>query len=179
LVCLPLIACAALGCGNSDDASPVNANGGSAGNGGSGGVPAGGSAGSGGSAGDDAGASDSATPEDTGPAPLALNGCTPAAFVEAAMPTIFIARDGLVYTPKCLTVDPGTTVRFEGSLAAHPLAPGNPDDPQAGSPANPIQQTASGSSVEFTFTAPGTYAYHCVLHSFGAGSGMAGAIFVR
>ena len=95
------------------------------------------------------------------------------------MPTILIARDGLVYTPKCLTVDRGTTVRFEGSLAAHPLAPGNPDDRGAGSAQNPIQETSSGNSVEFTFTTPGTYAYYCVLHSFGAGSGMAGAIFVR
>jgi plastocyanin len=64
-------------------------------------------------------------------------------------------------------------------LAAHPLAPGNPDDPRAGSPQNPIEQTSSGNSVEFTFTTPGTYAYYCELHTFGAGSGMAGAVFVR
>ena len=111
----------------------------------------------------------------------AVNGCAPGAFVEAAeaMPTIFIGRDGLVFTPKCLTVAQGTTVRWEGSLTAHPIAPGNSDDPLAGSPSNPITQTRSGNSVEFTFAIPGTFAYYCELHSFGAGSGMAGAVFVR
>ncbi len=122
---------------------------------------------------------DSGTPMDSGPVPLTVNGCTPQAFAEAAMPTIFIARDGLVFTPKCLTVASGTTVRWEGSLAAHPLAPGNRDDPAAGSPGNPIRPTSSGSSVEFTFTTPGTFAYYCELHDFGPGSGMAGAVFVR
>jgi plastocyanin len=73
----------------------------------------------------------------------------------------------------------GQTVRFEGSLSAHPLAPGNADDEAAGSPNNPITATSSGNSVEFTFDEPGTFAYFCELHSFGAGMGMAGAIHVR
>jgi plastocyanin len=124
---------------------------------------------------------DSGTTTDGGPTPLAVNGCTAGAFVEAseAIPTVFIGRDGLVFTPKCLTVTAGTTVRWEGSLAAHPIAPGNTEDPQAGSPGNPIQATASGNSVEFTFATPGTYAYFCELHSFGPGNAMAGAVFVR
>jgi plastocyanin len=169
MVCLSLLALATINCSSSDDAgappgeTPMDA---------AGPEPDTGTD-------PDSGTTDSGTTMDAGPAPMAVNGCTAAAFAEAAAPTIFIGRDGLVFTPKCLTVAQGTTVRWEGSLTAHPIAPGNPDNPQAGSPGNPIQPTATGNSVEFTFTAPGTYPYYCELHSFGAGSGMAGAVFVR
>lgn len=73
----------------------------------------------------------------------------------------------------------GQTARFEGSLTAHPLARGTPESLTAGSPGNPIATTATGSSVEFTFSSAGTFPYHCTVHSFGAGMGMAGSIHVR
>jgi plastocyanin len=168
MVCLPFLALATLGCGSSDDAGalPSETPTDSA-------VPEPDSGSE-----PDSGTTDAGT-MDAGPTPMAVNGCTASAFVEASPPTVFIGRDGLLFTPKCLTVAQGTTVRWEGSLAAHPIAPGNPEDPQAGSPGNPIGKTSSGSSVEFTFTAPGTFAYYCELHTFGAGIGMAGAVFVR
>ena len=167
VVWLPLLALGTLSCGGSEgDGSPN-------GNLPNPGVP------------DTGAGSDTGSERDSGAtdgaAPMAVNGCTEGAFVETtdAKPTIFVGRDGLVFTPKCLTIAAGTTVRWEGSLAAHPVAPGNFEDAQAGSPGNPIQPTASGNSVEFTFTTPGTFAYYCELHSFGPGNGMAGVVFVR
>jgi plastocyanin len=113
--------------------------------------------------------------------PQALNGCGAADFVDASEDdaVVQIAADGLSFTPPCITVAAGQTLRFEGSLTAHPIAPGNADDAEAGSPDNPITATSSGSSVEFTFDSAGTYPYYCELHSFGAGMGMAGAVYVR
>lgn len=112
-----------------------------------------------------------------------FNGCSAEDYVdlsaEDAARVVTIAGAGLTYTPKCLIVAAGQSVRFEGSLAAHPLAPGHPDDPSAGTSENPIEETSSGREASFTFERAGTYPYHCTLHSFGAGQGMAGTIHVR
>jgi plastocyanin len=77
-----------------------------------------------------------------------------------------------------MVVAVGQTVRWEGALSAHPLAPGNADHPDAGSANSPIVATSSGTSVEFTFSAPGTFPYECQVHSFGDGKGMAGVVHV-
>jgi len=114
--------------------------------------------------------------------PLAINGCKADAYVDRtatdADRTVLIGAEGVVYTPRCMTVAVGQTVRWEGRLSAHPTLPGNADDAAAGSPDNPILPTSSGSSVEFTFEKAGTFPYYCELHSSGAGNGMAGAIHV-
>jgi plastocyanin len=112
-----------------------------------------------------------------------FNGCTAAAYEDdraaSAARIIGIATEGgLNFTPKCMTIAVGQTVRWEGSLAAHPLAPGNIDHPEAGSPDSPIVVTSSGSSVEFTFNSAGTFPYVCQVHSFGDGLGMAGVVHV-
>ena len=134
-------------------------------------------------AGSESSGSGSAGSPSNGDEPAVLNGCTAAEYedfsADDAQRVIEIAAAGLSFTPPCMTITAGQTVRFEGSLSAHPLAPGNPDDAAAGSPDNPITATSSGDSVEFAFDAPGTFAYYCELHSFGAGMGMAGAIHVR
>ena len=126
-------------------------------------------------------AGSSSTGEGEGPA--ALNGCKPDSFVdlsaEADERVVQIAVDGLVYTPPCTMIAVGQSVKFEGSLSAHPLAPGNANDAAAGSPANPITPTSSGSSAEFSFETSGTFPFYCELHGFGDGKGMAGAIYVR
>ena len=117
--------------------------------------------------------------------PLAINGCNATSYAaadhtDATDPRVIqIAIDGLVFTPPCITIAAGQSVRFEGSLTAHPLAPGTPDDAQAGSPESPIERTSSGNSAEFTFEHPGTFPYYCELHGFGSGSGMVGAVYVR
>jgi plastocyanin len=125
---------------------------------------------------------DDAGEQDDGNAPQELNGCTASSFAdlsEQAEPVVQIASEGLKFTPPCVATSPGQTLRFEGSLTAHPLAPGNAEDSAAGSPNNPIERISSGSSVELRFDAAGTYPYYCELHSFGAGMGMAGAVYVR
>jgi plastocyanin len=127
--------------------------------------------------------SGSAGSPSNGDEPATLNGCTADEYAdrsaEDAERVVQIAAAGLVFTPPCMTIAAGQTVSFEGSLSAHPLAPGNADDHAAGSPDSPIVATSSGNRVEFTFDTPGTFAYFCELHSFGAGMGMAGAIHVR
>lgn len=127
----------------------------------------------------------SATPEG-GAAELeipALNGCKAADYVdlsaEDAERTIQIAAEGLTFTPKCMIVSAAQTVAWQGSLSAHPLAPGNPENAKAGSPDNPIPVVTSGSGVEVSFPATGTYPYYCQLHAFGTGQGMVGAVHVR
>ena len=113
----------------------------------------------------------------------AFNGCSADEYEDRSAPdderAIAIAQRGLTYTPKCMIVAAGQRVRWEGNLSAHPLAPGHPDDPLAGSAGNPIEPKASGSVAEFAFEAPGTFPYHCTLHAFGAGQGMAGVVHVR
>jgi plastocyanin len=115
--------------------------------------------------------------------PQIFNGCAASDYedrsAESAERVIQIAVEGLKFTPPCLEIAQGQAVRFEGSLSAHPLAPGNPDDASAGSANNPITATSSGARVEFSFPRAGTYPYFCELHAFGAGMGMAGAIYVR
>lgn len=112
-----------------------------------------------------------------------FNGCVSADYedqsADDAPRIIGIATQGLSFTPPCLIIEAGQTVRWEGSLSAHPLAAGNPDDPDAGSPNSPIRATSSGQSVEFTFPDAGTFPYYCELHSFGNGQGMAGVVHVK
>jgi plastocyanin len=114
---------------------------------------------------------------------LTLNGCSADAYEDHSDPSaervIQIAANGLTFTPKCLLIAPGQTARFEGSLSSHPLAPGNPENPNAGSAHTPIIATSSGMSVEFTFDSAGIFPYFCELHAFGNGMGMAGAVLVR
>lgn len=124
-----------------------------------------------------------AAPPEVDESLLSQNGCKPAAYEDRSGEdddrAIAVAKDGLVYTPKCLTIAVGQSVVWQGTLSAHPLAPGNPDDPEAGSPASPIAATAEGTSVEFEFQTAGSFPYYCAIHSFGAGKGMAGVVHVK
>ena len=112
-----------------------------------------------------------------------FNGCTAADYEDRsaldAERIIGIATEGLTFTPACLIIAVGQTVRWQGSLGSHPLAPGNPDHPDAGSADSPISATSSGQSVEFVFGKAGTFPYYCELHAFGDGQGMAGVVHVR
>lgn len=112
-----------------------------------------------------------------------FNGCAAADYEDQsaadAARIIEIAAQGLTYSPPCLTIAAGQTVRFQGSLSSHPLAPGNLEHPDAGSADTPIRATSSGQSVEFVFPSAGTFPYYCELHSFGAGQGMAGVVHVK
>jgi plastocyanin len=59
------------------------------------------------------------------------------------------------YNPPDLSIAAGDTVTFSGSFSDHPLVW------DSGTP--PV--TNAGSSAQFTFAHPGTYAYHCQLHA--------------
>jgi plastocyanin len=68
-------------------------------------------------------------------------------------------------------------VTFTGSFSGHPLRGGvAPGETGTGATQNPIANIAAGTSMPFTFPAPGLYPYYCVFH---AGSGMVGVIQVR
>lgn len=112
-----------------------------------------------------------------------LNGCKASQYKDlsgsSSKRVIGIAVKGLTFTPKCITIAKGQTVRWEGSLSTHPLAPGNADNGEAGSPNNPIELTSSGQSVEFTFPNSGTFPYYCTVHGFGNGKGMSASINVK
>jgi plastocyanin len=132
---------------------------------------------------DDAGArEDAGAPQDQAEIPM-FNGCAADDYEDHSAAdderVIAIAQRGLTYTPKCMIVAAGQRVRWEGNLSAHPLAPGHPEDQLAGSSGNPIAAKASGSVAEFVFEGTGTFPYHCSLHAYGTGQGMAGVVHVR
>lgn len=125
------------------------------------------------------GGADRSAPE---PIPV-FNGCEASDYEDDSAPgaarTIGVGVDGLVFTPKCMLIAVGQQVTFAGSFSSHPLAPGNPADPAAGSPDSPIVETSSGSKATFAFAAAGTFPYYCEVHAYGQGLGMTGVVHVR
>ncbi len=71
------------------------------------------------------------------------------------------------YSPATPTVKTGDALAFSGTFANHPLVW------DSGSP--PV--TSTGSSASFRFAQPGTYAFHCMLHS-GPPNNMVGSVTV-
>jgi plastocyanin len=79
---------------------------------------------------------------------------------------------GLSYSPKCIKIKVGQSVKFDGAFAGHPLKA------QCEEKAT-ITATSTGASKSFTFSTAGYYNYYCVYHaSASTGSGMAGNIWV-
>jgi plastocyanin len=108
-----------------------------------------------------------------------LNGCTAGNYVDRSSGSRTIAFGdslGLVYSPKCMSINAGQTATFSGSFDTHPLAPGQYMG-TGGSTPNPIPSTTSGSAdVTVTFPTAGVYPYYCSAHG---GSGMTGSILVK
>ena len=109
-----------------------------------------------------------------------FNGCAAASYVDKSgasdARTVDVGATGLNFSPTCLTIAAGQTVHFQGSLSAHPLAPGSDGNPTAGSNGSPIVVTSAGSAVDFTFPTAGTFPYVCTAHS---SLGMVGSIHVK
>jgi plastocyanin len=63
------------------------------------------------------------------------------------------------FSPSTLTVKAGTTVTFKGITGAHTVTS------DTGSPMAFDQGVSEGSSITITFVNPGTYKYHCSIHS--------------
>lgn len=85
------------------------------------------------------------------PAPVV----TPAAAGENA-----ILIQNFAFSPATLAIKTGTTVTWTNrDSVTHTIAP------DAGAPAGfGSGSLAPGASYQFTFTSPGTYAYHCSIH---------------
>jgi plastocyanin len=114
---------------------------------------------------------------DTAPAALEINGCTAASYADATGGT---DPRTLIWGPanmfdtlnpkKCMKVQVGQTVTWAGDFTSHPL------EPLGGTAGTPITAKNSGGVTTHTatFTAAGTYGYHCTAHQ----ASMRGAIFV-
>jgi plastocyanin len=76
-----------------------------------------------------------------------------------------IAFMNFLYSPTPATIKTGDTATFSGSFMSHPLV----------WDANEFATTSTGSSKAFSFSQPGTYRYHCMIH---VGMGMVGQINV-
>jgi plastocyanin len=117
-------------------------------------------------AGDDAGA--------------AVHGCEAARFVDrrdnaADRSVSFGGAVGMAFSPPCITVAVGQSVRFAGMFAMHPLRPGVVG--QAGSGVgSPIPDTTAGDAVSVTFPTAGVFPYFCGVHG---GMGMVGVVRVQ
>jgi len=125
-------------------------------------------------------ATDSGTSADAGSAFMEIHGCTEAMYVDRRTTGERVVTFGGVvgssYSPRCMIVSAGQMVNFSGPFTSHPLRTGvTPGSSATGTTPNPIADTDSGSSVSFTFAAPGIYPYHCNFHQ----PSMAGVILVR
>ncbi len=87
---------------------------------------------------------------------------------------------GLMYSPRCLKINAGDSVTFNGNFTTHPLtpgvAPGRASMDPAAPASNPITSTNMGMTAEFTFPNAGDYPFFCMVHS---GSNMIGVIRVE
>lgn len=88
-----------------------------------------------------------------------VNGCNPAAAVDRrSEPLVTVTFQPYVgYSPACVRVSIGTTVRFEGDFAAEPLVGGVAPDADPASPFAP--GTSTGTAQEFVLTSAGTFGY--------------------
>jgi plastocyanin len=83
---------------------------------------------------------------------------------------------GARYSPRCMSIAVGQSVRFEGPFNTYKMSPGLPESLAIGSPYNPITYVMFNSSAEFTFPRAGDYIYS---NSPNAAQGMTGLIRVR
>ncbi len=103
----------------------------------------------------------------TGTTPTA-SGSTPVATATQAgnAQTVTITTDSsgaFAFSPASLTIKAGTTVTWKNETAVpHTVTSDDGKSFDSGA-ANPINQ---GGTFSFTFTTPGTFAYHCAIHPF-------------
>lgn len=98
-------------------------------------------------------------------APASLHDCR--TFVRSS--DNIVRFPGPAYSPSCLEITVGDTVRWTGNFEEHPLSPGRapsrPEDPM-GSPNNPIVYTDSGNLATVVFPSAGDYPYYCTSHDY-------------
>ncbi len=88
--------------------------------------------------------------------------CAPAAALASDHPVTFPADTfpNFTYSPPNVEAAVGDTVTFSGAFASHPLVWTNDDFP--------VQ--SAGTTNAYTFTRPGTFAFHCQIHASMVGS---------
>jgi plastocyanin len=101
------------------------------------------------------------------PAVTGRSGATTAPVAEKAT----VKVSSFQFTPKVLTVAPGTTVEWVNEAGRHSV---EADD---GSFKSDVLK--QGDKYEHKFDKAGTYAYHCEFHGEKGGKDMAGKIIVR
>jgi plastocyanin len=145
-------------------------------NNGTGGVggSTGGSGGSTGGSGGSTGGSGGATGGAGGSAFMSVAPCSSESdYMSATM----IGAAGISYSPKCVKVAKGGTVKFAMDFSVHPLKPsanrGDTTD-------NPIKDTSTGMEATFTFPKAGFFGFFCNIHGMADdGKNMNGVIWVQ
>ena len=162
----------AAGCSSSDSNTP-SGTGGSTGSGGS--SASGGSSGSGGSSASGGSSGSGGSGADAGgTAFTAVEPCAAATDYVEGTSISFVPAE-IKYTPKCLKVKAGASVKFAGNFAGHPISPSKRGDQTD----NPIKETTTGTDASFTFAKPGFFAFYCKFHGFqDDGKNMAGVVWV-
>lgn len=82
--------------------------------------------------------------------------------------------DAPIFNPSTLTVAAGTTVTWSFRAAGHALESGNGCAPDGRFSSGGVK--ASGYTMTYTFTTPGTYPFYCTTH---CGQNMKGTVTVQ
>jgi plastocyanin len=101
----------------------------------------------------------------------AINGGRTGATTAAVAEKATVKVSNFQFTPKVLTITPGTTVEWVNEASRHTV---EADD---GSFKSEVLKQED--KFEHKFDKPGTYAYHCEFHGEKGGKDMAGKIIVR
>jgi plastocyanin len=136
--------------------------------GGSGGSTGGSSGSTGGSSGATGGAGGSAA---------TFMAVAPCAAESDYMDATTINAVSFLFSPKCVKVKKGASVKFAMDFTMHPLKPSAKRGDTAN---NPIKETTTGNEASFTFDKTGFFAFFCNFHGPGdGGTGMVGVIWVQ
>jgi plastocyanin len=103
---------------------------------------------------------------------MLVNGCS-ADMAEDMTGMPMVSLDWALGHKKCITVDVGTAVTWNGNFVSHPLSGGSPGSPDAASPITTSDQ--SGMAATVTFSAAGEFPYYCTVHNMG----MQGVVYVE
>lgn len=109
-----------------------------------------------------------------------VNGCsfdTATDWFDATAAERTISFACCAFSPPCVRIEAGDTVKFAGAFLSHPLAAGFTEGgPPVADPGSPIVTTSSGTEATFTFAAAGVDPFYCQNHfSF---TSMYGTVFV-
>ena len=110
-----------------------------------------------------------------------VNGCSRATATDLSgqsSTTITFPNGNFTYSPRCIKVDLGAQVTFNGSFSGHPMSGGTVvggvATPASSGPFLPMTNT--GTSKSFTMSSNGDFPYYCLAH--GAAFNLSGMVYV-